>query len=79
MEALAGVPWYGLCFAAFAFLVTITGVIIEAIWLDYQVGYRQWRQLPADGSIDDQSAQLRMQTIQEWKARPSLVDYRANL
>lgn len=51
----------------------------EAIWLDYQVGYRAWRHLPADGSMDDPNAQQRMQAIQAWKARPPLVDYRVNV
>jgi hypothetical protein len=51
----------------------------EAIWLDYQAGYRAWRHLPADGSMDDQNAQQRMQAIQAWKARPPLVDFRVNV
>lgn len=51
----------------------------DAIWMDYLVGYRQWRRLPLDGSADDPETLARLQTIAAWRARPPLVDYRAPL
>ena len=51
----------------------------EAIWLDYIAGYRQWKQLPPDGSADDPPTQQRLQNITRLGQQPPRVDYRAGL
>ena len=51
----------------------------ESVWLEYLVGYRQWARLPPDGSMDDMKTMERRQKIEQWKARPPLVDFRASL
>ena len=51
----------------------------DAIWLDYLAGYREWRQLPADGSADDAQTLERLQNIARWRQQPPRVDYRAGI
>jgi hypothetical protein len=51
----------------------------EAIWLDYIAGYRVWRQLPPDGSADDQSTKERLENIARLRQQPPRVDYWAQL
>lgn len=51
----------------------------ESIWMEYLVGYREWARLPPDGSLDDPKTQERRQKMEQWRARPPLVDYRAGL
>jgi hypothetical protein len=51
----------------------------EAIWLDYIAGYRVWRQLPPDGSADDQQTRERLNNIAQLRQQPPRVDYRAAL
>ncbi len=51
----------------------------DSIWNEYLVGYREWARLPPDGSLDDMKTQERRQKIEQWRARPPTVDYRAGL
>ena len=51
----------------------------DAIWMDYVVAYRVWRQLPADGSADDAETIARMQYIAQVRTQPPPVAYGAGL
>ena len=51
----------------------------DAIWLDYVVGYRAWRQLPADGSGDDPQTIERLEYIARARTQPPPVAYRAGI
>lgn len=51
----------------------------EAIWRDYLVGYRAWKQLPADGSMDDPQTIERLANIARLAQQPPPVDYRSPL
>ncbi len=51
----------------------------EAIWLDYIAGYRQWRQLPPDGSADDPQTLERLGNVARLRQQPPRVDYRAGI
>jgi hypothetical protein len=51
----------------------------EAIWMDYIVAYRAWRQLPRDGSADDAETISRLQYVAQVRTQPPPVAYRANL
>ncbi len=51
----------------------------DAIWIDYVVAYRAWRQLPPDGSADDPQTVERLQYIAQARMQPPPIAYRAGI
>jgi hypothetical protein len=72
-----GSAWNGIRPVAVALQQRYPG--FDAIWMDYVVAYRAWRQLPPDGSADDPQTIERLQYIAQARMQPPPVAYRANL